>query len=88
MLELTVKWPKPLVDIDLINIKWLKIGGDSKTTSNESTPHPRKTLGFLKKVRMLRQDFENTPESVARFGLLISVQSQIVHRYNLTSSNN
>lgn len=83
VLELTVKWPKPLVDIEFMHLKWLKTDDDGNPLSLDVTRHHPKILGFQKKLRMIRQHFENTPESVARFGLPFTVQSHIIGQYNL-----
>lgn len=88
VLELTVKWPAPMVDIELMHVKWLKNGEDGKPISTDITRHHPKILGFQKKLRMVRQHFENTPESIARFGLPFTVQSHINAQYNLGWASN
>lgn len=88
VLELTVTWPTPLVDIEEMHLKWLKCDDSGKPISTEITRHHPKILGFQKKLRMIREHFNKTPESVARFGLPFTVQPQPVSQYNLGWKNN
>lgn len=83
VLELTVSWPMPLVNIEMMHAKWLKCDEQGKLISTDVTPHHPKILGFQKKLRMVREHLEKTPESVARFGLPITVQQQVVDQFNL-----
>lgn len=84
VLCLSVDWPKPLVDIEFMHRKWLKKDASGKQISTNITRHHPKLLGFQKTLRMFRKTMENTPQSIARFGLPFTVQPNIVNHYNLS----
>lgn len=77
VLELTVDWPKPLVDISFMHKKWLQ-----DYASNFTDFHP-KFLGFEASLRKLRENLSDKVVSVARIGLPFSVQSHIESKHNI-----
>ncbi|MEM6687231.1 MAG: hypothetical protein AAF617_15725 [Bacteroidota bacterium] len=78
VLELTVNWPKPLVDIEFMHRKWMSQDEGKLVTSVSP-----KLLGFEKTLRQMRNNRSETVSSVARIGLPITVQSHIESKYNI-----
>ena len=60
LLEITVDWPKPMVDIEFLHRKWLS---DSDGKHEITRSHP-KILGFQKRLRMLRSNVNESILSV------------------------
>lgn len=75
-LELTVDWPKPLTDINMMHRKWLV--NDSEFTD----VHP-KILGFEAALKNLRENCTESVHSTAQIGLPFSVESHIDGKYNI-----
>lgn len=76
VLEFTVNWPKPLIDISYMHKKWL-------VQNISFTNHHPKFLGFESSLRKLRSNVLSNVSSVARIGLPITVQSTVDQSYNL-----
>lgn len=84
VLELTVDWSQPLIDISCMHKKWLVRPG-----STFNTFHP-KYFGFEAALRKLRQTMSSTVSSVARIGLSITVQTyiEVQDKHNLAWLDN
>lgn len=82
VLEISVDWPKPLVEISFMHKKWLLMD-DSRFTDF----HP-KYLGFEVSLRGLRENINDKVTSTARIGLPFSVQSHIDSKHNLAYKDN
>lgn len=76
MLEVTVNWPRPLVDISYMHKKWL-------LQDPTFTTHHPKFIGFESSLRKLRESVSINVSSVARIRLPITVQPTIVDSFNL-----
>lgn len=79
VLEITVDWPKPMVDIEFMHRKWLS---DNEGRHDVTRSHP-KILGFQKRLRLLRSNVNETISSIGRIGLPFTVQPHIHAQYNI-----
>lgn len=76
-LEITVKWPRPLIDLNLMHKKWL--GGPDSTYQ---VYHPE-FIGFQEGMKKLRQKSTDWIESLARIPLPFPVETHIHDKHNL-----
>ena len=77
-LELTIEWPKPLVDPDTMHRKWLCSDGDDRMRDH----HP-KLNGFEEALKSLRSRMTELIESTARIPLPFPVQTHFESKRNL-----
>ena len=78
--ELTVLWPRPLVDMELVRKKWLS--QDALAGEKFERYHP-KCVGFEASLKELRARASEDIESVARISLPFAVQTRIDSKSNL-----
>jgi len=81
-LELTIIWPKVLVDIELMHRRWLKAG----VVDSLSIYHP-KFMGFERALRKLRGRPSDDVVSVTRVVLPFPVQTHVESKSNLVWSD-
>ena len=78
VLEMTVDWPRPLVDIEFMHRKWI-----NNCSENGFTTYHPKFLGFEATLRQMCENRSDTVRSVARIGLPITVQAHITDTNNI-----
>lgn len=76
--ELTVRWPDPMVDLDMMHKKWLTEDGPGRMEKY----HP-KYIGFEHALKVFRSRSSDRVESLARIALPFAVQTHIECRNNL-----
>ena len=76
--ELSVIWPKPMIDLYIMHKKWLTAG----STDRIERYHP-KFIGFENALKIHRKKSSDSVESLARIALPFPVQTHIEKRYNL-----
>ncbi|PXF42241.1 hypothetical protein BWQ96_08037 [Gracilariopsis chorda] len=77
-LELSVTWPQPLVDVELMHRRWLQ----SVHADRMQSYHP-KIIGFQNSLRNLKGKVTEDVKSVARILFPFPVQSHIAQKDNL-----
>jgi len=81
LLQLTVKWPVPLVDLELLHQKWLR-PVDKESVQPFTMYHP-KVLAFENALKTKRQRAADDVVSTAKIILPFAVQTHIESKTNL-----
>lgn len=83
ILNVTVTWPSPLVDLTHLHRKWLQ----SKGPERMEMYHP-KMIGFEKFLKSCRSRNVDSVESMAKITLPFKVQTHISEKYHLGWNDN